>query len=171
MNKKLTTLILGLMILLILTACRKETQVQSTTETTETIFETIAEYAPALEKNTFEDVDMIENSDEQASVTNSTESKETEPEETEPKATEPKTTETNVTEPETTEFQPTESAPTIVKTEYEKYMEMSGAEQKAYMETFDSIDAFFNWLQNAKTEHEAAHPSIEIGADGKIDIG
>ena len=56
-------------------------------------------------------------------------------------------------------------------TEYEKYMAMSGADQKVYMESFDSIEAFFNWLQNAKAEHEAANPSIEIGADGKIDIG
>lgn len=52
-----------------------------------------------------------------------------------------------------------------VSTEYEKYLSMSGAEQKAYMESFASVEAFFDWLNAAKEEHERLNPVIEITGD------
>lgn len=53
--------------------------------------------------------------------------------------------------------------------EYEAYHAMSGAEQKAYLESFESIEAFFEWYNAAKAEYEAAHPSIEI-ENGSVDL-
>lgn len=62
------------------------------------------------------------------------------------------------------------AAPEVVHTEYEKYMNMSGAEQKAFMESFDSIEAFFAWLNQAQAEYEALHPEIEVGSGGTVDL-
>jgi hypothetical protein len=46
---------------------------------------------------------------------------------------------------------------------------MSPAEQQAYVESFDSIDQFFDWYNTAKAEYEAANPPIDVG-DGVIDM-
>lgn len=88
------------------------------------------------------------------------------------------TTPTAATEPAETTLPtvPQETTPVITPgvtqelTEYEKYNAMSGEEQMAYMQSFDSIEAFFTWYNNAKAEYEAAHPDIEI-SDGVIDAG
>lgn len=53
--------------------------------------------------------------------------------------------------------------------EYEAYHAMSGAEQKAYLESFESIEAFFEWYNAAAAEYEAAHPDIEI-ENGSVDL-
>ena len=53
---------------------------------------------------------------------------------------------------------------------YEEFWAMSGKEQQAYYESFDSVDDFFAWYNAAKAEHEAAHPGIDAG-DGEIDLG
>lgn len=68
---------------------------------------------------------------------------------------------------------PAENVGTVVeeKTEYEKLLEMSGDEQQKFMESFDSLPAFFEWLENAKAEYESKNPAIEIGSDGVINIG
>lgn len=58
----------------------------------------------------------------------------------------------------------------VPTTEYEWYHALSGEEQEAYMESFESTAAFFKWYNAAKAEYEAQHPSIEIG-DGVIDFG
>ena len=55
-------------------------------------------------------------------------------------------------------------------TEFEKYNAMSGEEQMAFMQSFETIEAFFTWLNNAKAEYEAANPGIEISG-GEIDVG
>jgi len=53
--------------------------------------------------------------------------------------------------------------------EYERYLKMSGDEQMQLISSFGSVEAFFEWLNNAKAEYEAANPEIEIG-DGAIDL-
>lgn len=59
---------------------------------------------------------------------------------------------------------------TIVQmTQYEWYHSLTGEQQMAYMETFESMDAFFDWYNAAKEEHEKERPSIDIG-DGYIDL-
>lgn len=63
-----------------------------------------------------------------------------------------------------------ENKPADTTTSYEAYHAMSGEEQRAFMESFDDIEDFFAWYNNAKAEHEAANPDIEI-TDGNIDLG
>ena len=53
---------------------------------------------------------------------------------------------------------------------YEEYMAMSGENQKAYMNSFDDIDDFFDWFDAAKAKYEEENPSIEIDGDGVIDF-
>lgn len=90
-----------------------------------------------------------------------------EPESTTPPATQPPATE--APDPE----EPTQgggnNSGTTTMTEYEKYHAMSPSEQQAFMESFESIDAFFVWYENAKAAHDAAKPPIDVG-DGSIDL-
>jgi hypothetical protein len=94
----------------------------------------------------------------------------------------PAETETDVPEetksPDATEDVPSESQqptekptdPVVQMTQYEWYHSLSGEQQMAYMETFDSLAAFFDWYNAAKEEHEKLKPGIEIGS-GDIDFG
>ena len=58
----------------------------------------------------------------------------------------------------------------INMTQYEWYHSLTGEQQMAYMESFDNMDAFFDWYNAAKEEHEREKPGIDIG-DGNIDLG
>ena len=98
------------------------------------------------------------------------------PAQTEPTVTEPVVTEPAVTEPEETEpqqTQPNETEPVQEVPEgeidYEAFMALEPAAQRAYMESFESVDAFFKWYNAAKEAYEQAHPSIDVG-DGVIDL-
>ena len=146
----------------VLSAQETETTTETTTEVT--IEPNVTEESiPGVEDSIFDD--------------------ETEPsQETEPEATEPDTTEPEETDPEgsagTEGSEPTEEAPSTepsqpsgeTETEYQRFQNMSAADQQSFMDTFDSIEAFFEWYNNAKAEHEAANPPIDVG-DGNIDIG
>lgn len=76
--------------------------------------------------------------------------------------------ETQNTTPEETEA--TEPAPAVTNMTYERYCSLSGEEQMAYMQTFDSLADFFDWYNAAKEAYEKENPGIEIG-DGNIDLG
>ena len=52
---------------------------------------------------------------------------------------------------------------------YESYEAMTEEQQIAFMETFESIEAFFEWYNTAKAEYETQNPGIEID-DGIIDL-
>lgn len=54
---------------------------------------------------------------------------------------------------------------------YQRYRNMSGAEQQAFIQEFDSIPAFVDWLNAAKDAYETLNPDIEIGEDGNVDLG
>lgn len=54
---------------------------------------------------------------------------------------------------------------------YEAYQAMSGQAQMEFFEQFDDPMDFFAWLNAAKEAYEAAHPDIEIGDDGVVDLG
>lgn len=92
----------------------------------------------------------------------------TEEEDTTPtsEATEPK----EETEPTVGEEEKPTEAPVVPTTEYEKYNAMSGEEQEAFIDSFESIQAFMDWYNAAKAEYDALHPGIDIG-DGNIDAG
>ena len=94
----------------------------------------------------------------------------TRPVQTEPEVTEPEETKPIVTEPVQTEPQQTEPAQ-IPEGEinYETFTAMDPALQRQYMESFESMDAFFEWYNAAKEAYEQAHPSFDVG-DGVIDV-
>ena len=172
MNRRIP--IIALIALLLLTAgCRKaevtptEPPVAATTEPSETL-------GPG--------VGIVEEGVIMEEETEPTEPAETEPEvtesgsdnETTPKVTEPEK-ETDPTEQpgdgETTP--PAETKPSggsaTVSSAYSDYMNMSAAEQQAFIESFESLDAFMDWFNQAKAEHNANDNSIEVGS-GTIDL-
>lgn len=77
---------------------------------------------------------------------------------------EEETTEENIDESNTGEE--TETA----VSDYEYYRSLSGREQQAFIESFNSMEDFFVWYNRAKEEYEALYPDIEI-SDGTIDMG
>ena len=54
-------------------------------------------------------------------------------------------------------------------TEYERYTAMSGEEQQAFVDSFGSMEAFFEWYNTAKEEYEASKKDVEISGDEIID--
>jgi len=47
---------------------------------------------------------------------------------------------------------------------------MTGKQQQAHLESFDSINDFFAWYNKAKKEYEENRETIDIG-NGTIDLG
>lgn len=106
-----------------------------------------------------------------ADVPEDTHPAQTEPAVTEPTATEPAATEPQQTQP-TQPNQPTETEPVQIpdgEIDYETFVALDPAVQREYMESFESMDAFFEWYNAAKEAYEQAHPSIDVG-DGVIDL-
>lgn len=99
---------------------------------------------------------------------NGTEPQVTEPEEVTPQVTEPEETEPQATEPE--ETKPQEDKPQSGGTAYEQYLSMSAKDQQAFYESFESVDAYFAWLNSAKAEYEKNQNSTELEG-GSVDIG
>lgn len=111
---------------------------------------------PAVqEKELTDDEDVA--SDEATSPEDASESKEEESKATEVPTDAPE--ETTVPTP-----------PASGTTEFEWYNALSGDEQMAFMESFESVPAFFDWYNAAKAEYDALHPEIEVG-DDVIDLG
>ena len=54
--------------------------------------------------------------------------------------------------------------------DYETFQNLKPADQQAYMESFNDIEAFFDWYNAAKEAYDKAHPSIEVGGNGTIDM-
>ncbi|MBE7056437.1 MAG: hypothetical protein E7388_03220 [Ruminococcaceae bacterium] len=55
------------------------------------------------------------------------------------------------------------------KLDYATYKAMKPSEQQAYMESFNDMDAFFEWYNAAKDKYEKENPSIEVDG-GVIDL-
>lgn len=56
-------------------------------------------------------------------------------------------------------------------TEYDEFLSKSPEEQDEFMKSFDSPEAFTEWLLNAQREWAEAHQAEEIGPGGVIDLG
>lgn len=54
---------------------------------------------------------------------------------------------------------------------YEEYIAMTGAEQKAFYNSFDSKDDYFKWYNAAKKAYDNDENNIIIGGDGSVDLG
>ena len=55
-------------------------------------------------------------------------------------------------------------------TDYERYMDMSGEEQKVFFDSFEDKQDFFNWFNAAKDEYEKAHPPVIIDGSTNIEL-
>lgn len=83
-------------------------------------------------------------------------------------ATQPTTTPTQpATQPTT---QPTTPANPGAGMDYQTFQAMTGAEQRAFQESFESLDAFFAWFTAAKEAYEQANPPIEVGGNGVVTL-
>lgn len=187
MNKKSAiyrVILVGIMLTLVLTlaACKKNPPSEETIlppqETTETmVSETTEEYVPGVVDNPFgEDQDNLEETTSPRETENagSDNTDDFEKNDSENKATTPSqdtepedTTAPEETKPENND--PTE-APSAENVTYEQYNAMSPEEQLAFFESFDSMEEFVRWYNDAKAKYEAENPDIEIG-DGEIDVG
>lgn len=54
---------------------------------------------------------------------------------------------------------------------FEMYNSMSAAEQQAVIDSFGSMEDFIVWFNYIKAQYEQAHPDIEVGADGTVNLG
>lgn len=173
MNTKLISIVLLIAMLLSLCACKnKQVEADSATEAVESTEAATVEATVATEPTeTLADIDRDDVVRETEPEVNKATIITEEDESTEETTEEEDPSETEETAP--LETVPVEDIGTVVeeKTEYEKLMEMSGEEQQAFMESFESLDAFFAWLEAAKAEYEAKNPGIEIGGDGIIVVG
>ncbi len=52
---------------------------------------------------------------------------------------------------------------------YEAFIALTPEEQRLYQESFNDLDAFFEWYTAAKEKYEKENPPIDI--DGPIDLG
>lgn len=57
--------------------------------------------------------------------------------------------------------QPTDSQPEATAEAYVDYHKMSGDEQQKFIDSFDSIEAFFTWLNTAKKAYEDNRTPID----------
>ena len=80
------------------------------------------------------------------------------PETTNPQPTEPVT---EPSEPEPTK--PTESNKPDLSMTYEEFQNLTPAQMRAFEESFESKDAFFEWYNAAKDAYEKANPPIDAG--------
>lgn len=167
MNKKYIAILLAVLVILLavgIASCGKTAkgEIAATTEgeTEPTILETVS----GADQNTESGVVNLDNAGPNTETKAPTTASEAEEETTIPAEEETKPEET------TTPAEKNPDTPAKETTEYEKYLAMSGQQQKAFMESFDSIEAFFEWLNEAKAEYEAANPAIEID-DVVIDLG
>lgn len=90
----------------------------------------------------------------------------TKPQETKPQATKPQETKPQeTTPPETVPVKPDGT-----KVSFEQYNNMSSADQQAFFESFENVDAYLAWYDAALKEYENSKNVIEI-AGGSVDLG
>ncbi|MBQ8910594.1 MAG: hypothetical protein IJY91_06100 [Oscillospiraceae bacterium] len=77
----------------------------------------------------------------------------------------------NPAEPESEPAQPVQSEPEEGEMTYRKFHDMTPSQQQAYVESFESLDAFFLWYAEAQEQYEKENPPIIIDGNGEIDLG
>lgn len=66
---------------------------------------------------------------------------------------------------------PADDGSTTQGVTYSQYNAMSAEEQQAWFNSFESVEAFFEWYNNAKAVYEANDDSIIIDGNTSIDMG
>lgn len=170
MNKMRVYAVL-LAFVMLLSACGAKNNVEATqpalnnatTEATVAETEYVVPDVPGLDRNAFSTEEF-----EEAQI--ETTPKETTTEDTESQEKEDEIPATS----EVLEFEEGTSPESNVgiksETEYQRYMAMSGTDQKAFIESFDSMEAFFEWLDGAKAYDDSINGAIIVEGD-TIDLG
>ena len=176
MNSKRYLILLVMMIaLLCLPACRKEEPMTTTTPAT-------METHPATEETQIQET-IVEDGviigaglefEEEAEATETTETTPQETEEENQEITAPTEEKhpdetTAPTENQDSEETNPSTHPSGSASEYVAYMNMSAAEQAAFIDSFGSVDAFMAWFNKVKSEFDATDGSIDIGS-GSVDL-
>lgn len=65
---------------------------------------------------------------------------------------------------------PADDGSTTQGVTYSQYNAMSAEEQQAWFNSFESVEAFFGWYNNAKAVYEANNEAIIIDGNTSIDI-
>ena len=190
--RKCVVFLLAILLLLGLSSCDKKETVEVLDDPAAVATENVTgqtevkETDPNLEEDFFDFEDMEETEPTEGSGPQT----ESAPEETEPKETVKETTAPDQEQPkETKPVQPAETtkptkpaestepttAPTTPakpepKSDYEKFLEMTPAQQQDFMESFTSMEAFFAWYTPEKQKYDAEHPPVEIDGES-IDLG
>ena len=150
MKKTINFVILLMMAVLLLAACGQTTTDQTPPSSTGSLH-------GALEDSIFDDPTEPSSNPSPSTPSESA----TQPSST--PATQPTTPSSVPTQPSTP---PTDETKPM---DYLTFQAMSGAEQRAYQESFESLDAFFEWYNTVKEAYEKENPPIEIGGDGAVD--
>lgn len=176
MNKKKLALLLVFIMVALMGCGKKDEEVLAespASETEATVSETATETTPGLEDSIFDT--EPEGTDQEVTEPEETDGEQPDnqddsvtPPEDDPATTPPATDPTK--QPGSTDDETTDDSAAGQLSDYEKFQDMSPAEQQEYMESFEDIDAFFEWYNKAKEEHEAANPPIDAG-DGNVDMG
>lgn len=53
---------------------------------------------------------------------------------------------------------------------WEEFYALSAEQKDAYLESFGDYQKFYDWMVKAQEQFKTEHPTIEIGADGSIDL-
>lgn len=181
-------LVLLLIVVLLLAGCRKNKNQEATVPMQTTVAETTEESVPGVGKNIFDQNGNVNPEYTQPQTEETTKPTETTPQVTVPQGPsgsdgpglqEPEAPDDDVVPPSVkpTEKDPEPTQPTGKEPEssddktldYQKFQAMSPSEQQATMESFESIEKFFDWYDAAKKEHEEANPPVDVG-DGNIDL-
>lgn len=92
-------------------------------------------------------------------------------EDEEPEDTAPAPTPSATPAPSPSPTEPQSQGPvTPALTEYEVFYALSPEQKDAFLNSFESYEAFYEWLIAAQAEYAAVHPEIEIGPGGTIDL-
>lgn len=164
MNKRFVVVLL--LVCILLTACGKNTNETTAAETTEATTETMAviETKPGTGINPFENPDKAETTEPEEETTAPAEDNEEETTD----SGEPSEKNDDTTEPTTSQNE-VQNTQAKEPSDYEKYVNMSGDQQAAFIESFGSPEAFFAWLNNAKAEYTVNNPGVIVD-DGVIDL-
>ena len=173
MNKRIAIAVTAFVLIFALIGCGKKpeqpkTETAEVTETVEAVVEETEVYVPGTAKNTLseEDFDDLAVEETQPHETESTEVKDPESEEDENRV---ESTVPSVPDEESVQDATESTTPAAAElTEYEKYHALSGAEQKAFVDSFASMEAFFEWYNAARAEYE--DQDAVIPEDGVIKL-
>ena len=74
------------------------------------------------------------------------------------------------TKPDTKPAPPSDTPDASQDLKWEEYYALTPEQQDAYFDSFSDYKEFQKWVKKAQEQFKEEHPTIEIGADGSIDL-